>query len=91
MPIDREALMTAKQAAQLLRISRSRVYELAQADLLPVVRLGRTVRFSPAALQAFLAQGGRAWEGGWRRQAPVDRSRVKSFRADGIRPCTGSD
>jgi excisionase family DNA binding protein len=45
-------------AAKYLDLSLPRVYELVRLGLLPAVKFGRTVRFDPAALAAFVAQGG---------------------------------
>jgi len=63
------ALLTVSQAAELLNVSEMRVYTLAREDLIPCVRLGRQVRFSPSALEAFIESGGRPLPGGWRREA----------------------
>jgi hypothetical protein len=49
-----------------------RAYELARDGVLPagvVIRIGRQVRFNLAALDRWLADGGAALPGGWRRQA----------------------
>jgi len=68
-------LVTAADVAELLFGSRARVnrvYTLAREGILPdgvvVVRLGRSVRFNPDGLDRFLAAGGRAHAGGWRRE-----------------------
>jgi excisionase family DNA binding protein len=47
-------VLDASQVARVLSISRWSVYELARGDLLPVVRLGRTLRFPSAALVRLL-------------------------------------
>jgi excisionase family DNA binding protein len=52
------ALWRPQAAAKYLDLSLPRVYELARLGLLPAVKFGRTVRFDPAALAAFVAQGG---------------------------------
>lgn len=41
-----EPLLTAEEAAQLLHIPRSTLYELVRSRHLPHVRLGRSLRFS---------------------------------------------
>ena len=58
------AFLRVGEAAQILRISRSAAYELANAWLatdgqtgLPVVRLGRSMRVPRAAIERFLAVG----------------------------------
>jgi excisionase family DNA binding protein len=44
--------LTAAEVGALLRLKKSRVYELAAADLLPTVRLGRRVLFSRRGMLA---------------------------------------
>lgn len=52
-------LLTAPEVAQILRVSKARVYELARRKMLPVLTLGqRQVRFEEAALQKWIAAGG---------------------------------
>jgi excisionase family DNA binding protein len=60
--------LTLKQTAEILQIKYQRAAEMARTGLLPVIRLGRQVRVCPDQLEAFMAQGGRALPGGWRRQ-----------------------
>lgn len=51
-------VLTADEAAQLLRISRKAVYAAANRDEIPgAFRIGRSVRFSRAALVAWMGQG----------------------------------
>ena len=64
-----EALITAGDLAGLLEVSRARIYELAREGLLPAVRLGRTIRFSRAAVNAFIKDGGTTWANGWKKSA----------------------
>ncbi len=56
-PQDRR-LLTAKEAADRLCIRLHRLYELTRAGALPHVRLGRTVRLDPNALDSFIENGG---------------------------------
>ncbi len=52
---DQPILLKAEQAAKLLNLSRSKFYELATADEVPgVVRIGRSVRISRAALERWV-------------------------------------
>jgi len=44
--------LTAADVGTLLNLRKSRVYELAAADMLPVVRLGRKVLFSRGGILA---------------------------------------
>lgn len=56
--IEATRLLTADEAALRLGVSRHRVYELARRGALPLVRLGRTVRIDPRALDRFIESGG---------------------------------
>jgi excisionase family DNA binding protein len=49
-------ILTAREAAQLLRIGRNHLYELAGRGDIPCRRLGRTLRFSRAALIRWMEQ-----------------------------------
>jgi len=62
-------LLTLQQAAEVLNVSYARAAELARQDILPTVRLGRQIRVDPARLAEFVAGGGRALPGGWKRTA----------------------
>ena len=55
-----DTLLNAGDVAGLLGITRFRVYELVRRQLIPCVRLGRSVRFSRAALDRFIEAGGTA-------------------------------
>lgn len=68
MPGDSLKLLTAREVADRFGVPVDRVYAMARQGLLPVVRLGRQVRFSAAALEDFVRHGGQALPGGWRRQ-----------------------
>jgi len=61
--------LTLKQTADILQIKVERAQELAREGILPVIRLGRQYRVDPDQLAEFLAAGGRALPGGWRREA----------------------
>jgi len=57
-----DELLTVEDVAQWLKVPKSWVYERTRgrgADRLPVVRLGKYVRFRPEAIQEFLAQSQR--------------------------------
>lgn len=41
-----EPLLTPQEAARLLRLPPSTVYDLARRDVLPHIRIGRAIRFS---------------------------------------------
>lgn len=62
-----EALMRARETAQVLGIPLSRLYELSRNGLTPCVRIGRSFRYSPTAISAFIATGGASLPGVGRR------------------------
>ena len=52
-------LLKAIEVAEILRVSRARVYELARTSALPSIKLGeRQIRFCEAAIQQWIAKGG---------------------------------
>jgi excisionase family DNA binding protein len=51
-PADDDAI-TVKQAAEILGVSTDKVYDLAKEGRLAHKRIGRTIRFRPADLEAF--------------------------------------
>ena len=52
-------LLTAAEVSRRLGVPRSRTYQLARKGLLPVVRLGRQLRWDEAAVEMWIARGGR--------------------------------
>lgn len=62
-------LLRIAEVATTLQVTEARAYELLRLGLLPQVRLGRQVRISEDALTAWIAKGGQALPGGWRRRA----------------------
>jgi len=55
---DDGALWLPDEAAEFLRVPRSHVMELARRGCLPLVRVGRFVRFRKEDLEAWAAKGG---------------------------------
>lgn len=49
-------LMTSREAAEFLRISERKLWSLAQAGDIACVRIGRAVRYTRDALNAFISQ-----------------------------------
>ena len=49
-----QPLLCIPDVARILHLSRPKVYELINIDGLPVIRFGRAVRVSPAALQRWI-------------------------------------
>lgn len=50
-------LITAQEAAELLAISRRRLWALTQLGAIPSRRIGKSVRYVPAELRAWIALG----------------------------------
>lgn len=57
MDID-ERLMTVAEVAEVLRVSTMTVYRLIQRDELAAIRVGRSFRIRPGALDDYLSTGG---------------------------------
>jgi excisionase family DNA binding protein len=52
-------ILVADELAELLRVDKQRIYELARTNRIPVIRLGdRQYRFSAQEIQRWLAEGG---------------------------------
>jgi excisionase family DNA binding protein len=62
-------LLTLEQLAEVLGVSYARAAELARRNMIPTVRLGRQIRIDPGRFEEFIASGGRALPGGWKRTA----------------------
>ena len=73
-------LLTIPEAAEVLRVPRARIYQLAREGLLPVVHLGRQLRVDESALQDWIASGGKALPGGWKCADPSEATTKKSRR-----------
>ncbi len=58
-------LLRAEEVAQVLSISRSKVFQMITAGELPVVRFGRSVRVPARLLQEWLAQRTAEQKGGY--------------------------
>jgi excisionase family DNA binding protein len=50
-----ESLINLKKAAEMLSMSTCSIYRKVEQGALPHVRLGRTIRFRPSALEKFVA------------------------------------
>ena len=52
-------ILIADEAAELLRVSKQRIYELARTNKIPTIRVGeRQFRFSKQAIERWLENGG---------------------------------
>ncbi len=65
--ISLEQLMKVIHVAEILNISSDRVYNLSREQIIPSVRVGRSLRFSYKAIDEFIATGGKGLPGGWKR------------------------
>lgn len=54
MPITQTRLISVGEAAEIIGLSRSKVYELLADGLLPSIRIGRTRRIDIADLDTFI-------------------------------------
>jgi excisionase family DNA binding protein len=62
-------LLRVPAVAEALDITNARARELVRTGVLPCVRIGRQVRVEENTVKNFIATGGRALPGGWKRQA----------------------
>lgn len=62
-------LINLQKTAERLGIGYDKAADLVRKGLLPAVRVGRQIRIDPDQLEAWIAGGGRAWPGGWRKEA----------------------
>jgi len=54
-----DEILTLKEASELLKVSRSTLYNLVQRKKIPALKIGRSWRFVKAYLIRWLEQGGR--------------------------------
>lgn len=73
-------LLVIPEAAEILQVSNSRAYALARAGVIPVVRVGRQLRVDADRLNEWIANGGMALPGGWKRTPDTS---VEALRRDG--------
>jgi len=59
-PAHMSRLLTVRDVAERLQVSGRTIHRLISAGDLPVIRIGRAVRLSEAALQAYLTNGDRS-------------------------------
>ena len=71
-----EQLLRIGQIATILDVSEGRAYELVRNGTIPSVRLGRQVRVDPAALETWIAAGGKGLLGGWRKCGGTNSDRT---------------
>ena len=61
-------LLKCKDLAEQWSLSEDRIYTLAREGIIPSIRIGRTLRFSPTAIEEFISNGGKALPGVWKRE-----------------------
>ena len=61
-------LLRAASAAKKLDISVDRLYSLTRDGIVQCCYLGRMIRWSENQLDEFIQQGGRRFDGGWKRK-----------------------
>lgn len=64
-----EKLLRIPEVARILDVTEDCAYELAREGIIPVVRVGRQIRVHEGQLRQWIASGGQAYPGGWRKQA----------------------
>lgn len=53
-------ILIADEVAEMLRVDRQRIYELARRNAIPVIRIGeRQYRFDAEAIRQWIASGGK--------------------------------
>ena len=60
-------LLLIREVADILHVSQSRAYAMARTGMLPAVHLGRQLRVDADRLDQWIANGGKALPGGWKR------------------------
>lgn len=60
---DAPTMLNAGEVAERLGVRKHRVYELTRRDMIPHVRIGRQLRYDPAALEEWIRAGGTAGNG----------------------------
>jgi excisionase family DNA binding protein len=61
-------LMDAVETGKFFGIQPQRIYDMARKGILPVVRLGRQIRFDQDQLEKWISEGGKALPGGWKNE-----------------------
>jgi excisionase family DNA binding protein len=62
-------LLRAFEVGERLGMAEPQVFRLARENILPCVRVGRSVRFDSDVIEEWIRAGGKAWDGGWRKEA----------------------
>jgi excisionase family DNA binding protein len=62
-------LLRLPEVARILDLREDQVYALARQNIIPVVRIGRQLRVDPDKLKEWIDNGGKAFDGGWKKEA----------------------
>jgi putative molybdopterin biosynthesis protein len=62
--MDDDELLRPVEVQRLLRVGRSKVYEMIARGELPVVRIGRVVRIPRRELEQWIAERATGWQSG---------------------------
>ena len=62
-------LLRLPEVAEILDLKEDRVYALAREGILPVVHVGRQLRVDPDKLSEWIDNGGKAFDGGWKKSS----------------------
>lgn len=62
-------LLKLQEVARILGLGEQQVYRYAREGILPVIHIGRQLRVDPEALDTWIANGGQAYPGGWKKEA----------------------
>lgn len=57
-----EKMLRASDVAKMLDLDIQRVYDYTRKGLLPSIRIGKIIRYSPAQIHAFIEKGGKAYD-----------------------------
>ena len=60
-------LLTIPEVSDQTGIPVQTLYGLAREGVIPTVRFGRLIRVSPEALDEFIKNGGKSFNGGWKK------------------------
>jgi excisionase family DNA binding protein len=64
----RSTLLECDEIAKQFGLSKQAIYNYANQGILPCVRIGRHIRFRLEDIEAFIASGGKALDGGWKKE-----------------------
>ena len=76
-------LIDAQDVGGILNLRTKQVYMLAKQGIVPAVRVGRLLRFDPAAIRRWISEGGQGFEAGWRRQPNDGRDQANGAGESG--------